>query len=135
MPLRAIVRLVAFVLLVVLAVCGLAIAVFAIGGSRSGDFNLPGLARLVHLGDLRDPRPASVFSNDELKSQYRGFEDPDTVSEPRFTAYRNLPLGSTARSLGCAPSFKLCTAAPKPPLAATVYCARPPFVAPPREAT
>lgn len=52
--LRAIVRLVTFVLLVVLAVCGLAIAIFSIGGSRNGDFNLPGLARLVHLGDLRD---------------------------------------------------------------------------------
>jgi len=52
--LRAIARLVTFVLLVVLALCGLAIAVFAIGGSRTGDFNLPGLARLVHLGDLRN---------------------------------------------------------------------------------
>jgi hypothetical protein len=52
--LRAIARLVTFVLLVALAVCGLAIAVFSIGGSRSGDFNLPGLARLVHLGDLRN---------------------------------------------------------------------------------
>jgi hypothetical protein len=52
--LRAIARVVTFVLLVVLAVCGLAIAVFSIGGSSSGDFNLPGLARLVHLGDLRD---------------------------------------------------------------------------------
>jgi hypothetical protein len=52
--LRAIVRLVTFVLLVVLAVSGLAIAVFSIGGSRTGDFNLPGLARLVHLSDLRD---------------------------------------------------------------------------------
>jgi len=52
--LRAIARLVAFLLLVVLAVCGLAIAIFSIGGSRTGDFSLPGLARLVHLGDLRD---------------------------------------------------------------------------------
>jgi uncharacterized protein DUF6286 len=52
--LRAIARLVTFVLLVVLAVCGLAIAIFSIGGSRTGDFNLPGLARLVHIGDLRD---------------------------------------------------------------------------------
>ena len=66
MPLRAIVRLVAFVLLVVLAVCGLAIAVFAIGGSRSGDFNLPGLARLVHLGDLRDQVGSCVLSEDDL---------------------------------------------------------------------
>jgi hypothetical protein len=52
--LRAIARLVTFVLLVVLAVGGLAIAVFSIGGSSSGDFNLPGLARLVHLSALRD---------------------------------------------------------------------------------
>ena len=52
--LRAIARLVTFVLLLALAVCGLAMAVFSIGGSSSGDFSLPGLARLVHLGDLRD---------------------------------------------------------------------------------
>jgi hypothetical protein len=52
--LRAIARVVTFALLVVLAVCGLAIAIFSIGWSRTGDFNLPGLARLVHLGDLRD---------------------------------------------------------------------------------
>jgi Family of unknown function (DUF6286) len=52
--LRAVTRLVTFVLLGVLALCGLAIAVFSIGWSRTGDFNLPGLARLVHLGDLRD---------------------------------------------------------------------------------
>src|SRR2546423_7245950 len=36
-----------------------------------------------YVGDLRDPSPRSLFSNDELKSGYRGFEDPDTVSEPR----------------------------------------------------
>ena len=52
--LRALARLVTFVLLVVLAACGLAIAIFSIGWSRTGDFNLPGLARLVHLGALRD---------------------------------------------------------------------------------
>jgi len=52
--LRAIARLVTFVLLAALAACGLAIAIFSIGWSRTGDFNLPGLARLVHLGDLRD---------------------------------------------------------------------------------
>lgn len=52
--LRAVARLVTFVLLVVLAACGLAIAIFSIGWSRTGDFSLPGLARLVHLGDLRD---------------------------------------------------------------------------------
>jgi len=52
--LRAIARLLTFALFVVLAACGLAIAVFAIGWSRTGDFNLPGLARLVHLGDLRE---------------------------------------------------------------------------------
>ncbi len=54
MLLRAIARVVTFALLVVLSVCGLAIAVFSIGWSSTGDFNLPGLARLVHLGDLRD---------------------------------------------------------------------------------
>ncbi|MDQ6817334.1 MAG: DUF6286 domain-containing protein, partial [Actinomycetota bacterium] len=52
--LRAVTRLVTFVLLAILAACGLAIAIFSIGWSRTGDFNLPGLARLVHLGDLRD---------------------------------------------------------------------------------
>lgn len=52
--LRAAVRLLTVVLFVVLAACGVAIAVFSIGGSRTGDFSLPGLARLVHLGDLRD---------------------------------------------------------------------------------
>src|SRR5438309_5451751 len=36
-----------------------------------------------YLGDLRDPTPHTVLSNDELKSQYRGFEDPDVLSEPR----------------------------------------------------
>jgi hypothetical protein len=52
--LRAATRLVTFALLAALAACGLAIAVFSIGWSRTGDFNLPGLARLVHLADLRD---------------------------------------------------------------------------------
>ncbi len=52
--LRAVARLLTIALFVVLAACGLAIAVFAIGWSRTGDFNLPGLARLVHLGYLRD---------------------------------------------------------------------------------
>jgi hypothetical protein len=52
--LRAIARVITFALLVVLAICGLAIAIFAIGWSRTGDFNLPGLAQLVHLGGLRD---------------------------------------------------------------------------------
>jgi hypothetical protein len=52
--LRALARLVTFVLLVALSICGLAIAIFAIGWLRTGDFNLPGLARLVHLGALRD---------------------------------------------------------------------------------
>ena len=52
--LRALARLVTFVLLAVLAACGLGIAIFSIGSSRTGDFNLPGLARLVHLGGLRD---------------------------------------------------------------------------------
>ena len=52
--LRAVARLLTVALFVVLAACGLAIAIFSIGGSRTGDFNLPGLARLVHLGDLRN---------------------------------------------------------------------------------
>jgi ABC-type multidrug transport system fused ATPase/permease subunit len=52
--LRAVTRLVTLVLLAVLSVCGSAIAIFSIGWSRTGDFNLPGLARLAHLGDLRD---------------------------------------------------------------------------------
>ena len=52
--LRAVARLLTVGLFFVLAACGLAIAVFSIGGSRTGDFNLPGLARLVHLSDLRN---------------------------------------------------------------------------------
>ncbi len=51
--LRAVARLLTITLFVVLAVCGLAIAIFSIGGSRTGDFNLSGLARLVGLGELR----------------------------------------------------------------------------------
>lgn len=51
--LRALARLVSFLLLVILALAGLAIAIFAIGGGAGG-FSLPGLARLVHLPDLRD---------------------------------------------------------------------------------
>ena len=51
--LRTLARLVTFALLVALSLCGLAIAVFAIGGSTSGDFSLPGLAKLVHLPQLR----------------------------------------------------------------------------------
>ena len=46
-------RLLTVALFVVLAACGLAIAIFSIGGSRTGGFSLPGLARLVHLGELR----------------------------------------------------------------------------------
>lgn len=51
--LRAATRLATFVLLAALAACGAAIAVFSIG-SGAGDFSLPGLARLMHLGRLRD---------------------------------------------------------------------------------
>jgi choline dehydrogenase-like flavoprotein len=37
-----------------------------------------------YFGDLRSPTPTTQFSNDELKSAYRGFEDPDTeIGEPR----------------------------------------------------
>lgn len=50
---RALARLVTFLLLVALALAGLATAVFSLG-SGSGDFSLPGLARLLHLPDLRD---------------------------------------------------------------------------------
>src|SRR2546422_5850352 len=35
------------------------------------------------VGDLRRAGPRSLFSNDELKSSIRGFEDPDTIAEPR----------------------------------------------------
>jgi Na+/proline symporter len=52
--LRAVVRLLTITLFVVLAVCGLAVAIFSIGGSRTGDFDLSGLARLVGLGELRN---------------------------------------------------------------------------------
>jgi len=33
--------------------------------------------------DLKSPTPETVFSNDELKSSIRFFEDPDTDAEPR----------------------------------------------------
>ena len=36
-----------------------------------------------YLGDLTSPTPATRFSNDELKSQHRGFENPDEEAEPR----------------------------------------------------
>ncbi|MCA1846343.1 MAG: GMC family oxidoreductase, partial [Actinobacteria bacterium] len=36
-----------------------------------------------YVGDLREAAPHSRFSNDELKSRHRGFEDPDVLSEPR----------------------------------------------------
>src|SRR5205807_7153140 len=43
-----------------------------------------------YVGDLRDPTPHSLFSNDELKSQFRGFEDPDPIAEPRtYRHHRN----------------------------------------------
>ena len=51
--LRTLARVVTVALLLTLSVCGLAIAIFSIGGSSSGDFSLPGLARLVHLPQLR----------------------------------------------------------------------------------
>jgi hypothetical protein len=51
--LRALARLVAFVLLAGLAACGAAVAIFSVGPSRTGDFSLPGLARLADLGGLR----------------------------------------------------------------------------------
>jgi hypothetical protein len=51
--LRTLARLVTVALLVALSLCGLAIAIFSIGSTASGDFSLPGLARLVHLPALR----------------------------------------------------------------------------------
>lgn len=50
--LRALARLVTFLLLVALAAGGLAVAVFSLGGS--GDLSLPGLAKLVGLPGLED---------------------------------------------------------------------------------
>ncbi len=51
--LRALVRLLGFLLLVTLAVAGLALAVFCIQGGDSG-LSLPALAELLRLHDLRD---------------------------------------------------------------------------------
>jgi choline dehydrogenase-like flavoprotein len=43
-----------------------------------------------YLGDLRDPTPATKFSNDEVKSSLRFFEEPDyELAEPR--TYRRSP--------------------------------------------
>ena len=36
-----------------------------------------------YFGDLRSPTPETLFSNDELKSNVRAFEDPDTDADPR----------------------------------------------------
>ena len=35
------------------------------------------------VGRIGRPNPRSLYSNDELKSNIRGFEDPDTIAEPR----------------------------------------------------
>src|SRR5439155_18975022 len=35
------------------------------------------------VGRIGRPNPRSLYSNDELKSIIRGFEDPDTIAEPR----------------------------------------------------
>ena len=51
--LRAVVRVLTFLLLLALAIAGLAVAVFSLG-SGSGDFSLPGLAGLIGLPELRD---------------------------------------------------------------------------------
>ena len=51
--LRTLARFVTVALLSALSLCGLAIAIFSIGSTASGDFSLPGLARLVHLPQLR----------------------------------------------------------------------------------
>jgi len=50
--LRALARLATFLILVALAACGLAVAVFSIGSS--GDFSLPGLAELLGLPGLKE---------------------------------------------------------------------------------
>ena len=50
---RAVARIVGFLLLVVLALAGLAAAVFCIGTGTTG-LSLGSLARLLHLADLRD---------------------------------------------------------------------------------
>jgi hypothetical protein len=50
---RALVRVVSFVLLVILAVAGIVLAVFCIGAGTSGP-SLGGLAGLLDLGSLRD---------------------------------------------------------------------------------
>jgi len=61
--LRAIARLVAFLLLVMLAVVGLAVAVTSLGSG--GGFSIPGLAELVNLPQLED-RVGDLF--DQLES-------------------------------------------------------------------
>lgn len=60
--LRAIARLVAFVLLVLLAVVGLAVAVASLGGGSG--FSIPGLAELVNLPQLED-RARDLFEQVE----------------------------------------------------------------------
>jgi len=50
---RALVRVVSFLLLVILAVAGIVLAVFCIGTGTSGP-SLGGLSRLLHLSALRD---------------------------------------------------------------------------------
>jgi len=51
--LRALARLVGFVLLLALAVAGLAAAIFSISGG-DGTLSLPGLVELARLDDLSD---------------------------------------------------------------------------------
>lgn len=57
--LRALVRLLGFLLLVILAVAGLALAVFCIQGGDSG-LSLPALADALRLQDLRDSVDSSL---------------------------------------------------------------------------
>ena len=52
--LRGIARLVAFLLLVLLAVVGLAVAIASLGSGGAGGFGIPGLAELVRLPRLED---------------------------------------------------------------------------------
>jgi gluconate 2-dehydrogenase alpha chain len=47
---------------------------------------------------LTSPTPRTLFSNDELKSNIRFFEDPDTDAEPR--TYRRAASEATPRAVG-----------------------------------
>jgi choline dehydrogenase-like flavoprotein len=48
--------------------------------------------------NLTDPRPHTLFSNDELKSTIRSFEDPDPEADPR--TYRRSPASEEPDHVG-----------------------------------